>query len=201
MADFCFKIPNEPTEEAHYGGLLLGIASYAQGEAAKWRTFVSKSQMSPPRRRTMADFCFKIPNRPTEEAHYGGLFLCIASYAQDEAAKWRTFVSKSQIGPPRRRTMADFCFKIPNRPTEEATKKGPMKENPSRVRSFEMIRSALGNSAGRAYTCAGAALDALVCIDIVLGIACGNSLYRALRCACTAADTRIADYVSHDVTS
>ena len=64
-----------------------------------------------------------------------------------------------------------------------------------------MLRSALGNSACRANTCAGAALDALVCIDVVLGIACRNSLYRALSSTSSACDASISNLISHFISS
>jgi len=49
----------------------------------------------------------------------------------------------------------------------------------------------------RAGTCACTALDALVRIDLILGISLGDSFYRALCCASTAHDASIADYICH----
>ena len=59
------------------------------------------------------------------------------------------------------------------------------------------LRSALGNSAGRACACAGTAGNAGIRIDYILSVSLRNCTYRALSLAGSAAYARVTDYICH----
>ena len=56
----------------------------------------------------------------------------------------------------------------------------------------------LGNGAVGAGISAGAAIQAGICVDLILGIALGNSTDGAGVCASTAADAGRANLISHN---
>ena len=58
--------------------------------------------------------------------------------------------------------------------------------------------STLGNSSDRALSLASTAIDASVCVDLVLGIALSDSLNGTLSSAGTAADTSITNNTCHN---
>ena len=64
--------------------------------------------------------------------------------------------------------------------------------------SIKLLNSTLGNSSNRALSFASAAIDASVCIDLVLSIALSDSLNGTLSSAGTAADTSITNNTCHD---
>ena len=61
-----------------------------------------------------------------------------------------------------------------------------------------MLNSTLSDSANRALSFASAAIDASVCVDLVLSIALSDSLYGTLSSAGTAADASITNNTCHN---
>ena len=53
-------------------------------------------------------------------------------------------------------------------------------------------------SAYRTYAVASTALDASLCVDLILAVALGNSVNGALVCASAAADAIVTDLISHN---
>ena len=62
---------------------------------------------------------------------------------------------------------------------------------------FKYLDLSLGDGAVGAGISAGAAIQAGICVDLILGIALRNSTDRAGVCASTAADAAGTDLISH----
>ena len=62
-----------------------------------------------------------------------------------------------------------------------------------------LFRSALNGSLDGTYAGAGAALDALVGIDLILAVALGNCVYGTFGCASAAGNASIGDTISHGI--
>ena len=80
-----------------------------------------------------------------------------------------------------------------------------MKKSPEKSFGGENFRSdakaqclfSIG-SAYRTYAVASTALDASLCVDLILAVALGNSVNGALVCASAAADAIVTDLISHN---
>lgn len=82
--------------------------------------------------------------------------------------------------------------------TKAIGKKKKMGEGKSHPPSRVFVRSALNGSFNGAYAGAGAALDALVGIDLELAVALCDSVYGTFCSASAACDASVGDFISHD---
>ena len=66
-----------------------------------------------------------------------------------------------------------------------------------RARLFEKTKLFSFDRANRTSISTSAAADALISVDLVLGIALGNSANRTCACACAAGNAAVTNYVCH----